>query len=538
MPDRTETQRGPERTGERPANRTERDVTNIADRIPYYRENIAADNQALDIDGYDANTWNTGRVLRFENNLFIASRDGTRIAGFMLGSDAQGETVSVLDMNKSPVILSVLKEKFGISPTPPIARAENARRAEEERRPEVQIDEGVESVLSVLRQISVEANGEKLAVTWPDARTLSHYLRTNGVPPARYAQYAHNIRDHAALLSSALQSSKFGGTVTFDGQHFLASDGKKTFMTTATRVLIKGQGGTHTTLRGESVAVKEKAENATCTEYRIGDTTEIHRKDGGLAVVKQGSSLRYYDGRNDRALIEKQGNDVRVNGPYSSVGARPTGDAAAYGREIAHNLRTPEAIGAFISQRFEGQDYNGATREYAGWVQNIAKPGGKVVQYKADIANHTQDWKTTLERGAGDCEDFALLAEGLLREAGITAFAMMVNPVHYEAVYFERAANGKYYVCTVGLQGFNRSTTTFTSLGEAVSKLWQGHGSGAQVALQNPRIRSQFANPRDPNRYPENAPGIFQLRQPNDPVGTSDMVTYADEEFYKNYVRE
>ncbi len=537
--------RKPEQNMQLPAVRAERGVTQIESKIPYYQKNIVPDGKPFDVEGYDASLWRINDVLRYENNIFVASKDGKTIHGFkIVGTDEQGEIYRQLNMSQYPEITSVLRQKFHITPIPPIVRAEQARQREEVRQPETRIDGSVESVLSVLQQISVEARGEKLAVTWPSASVLSRYLRTNNVPTTRYSQYVKNIRDHAALLSTALRSSSFGGRITFDGQNLYATDGRTTLMTTATRVLKKSPGGTFTTLDGNNVGMRE---NATTTQYTIQGRTEVHRRDGGLQLVQEGSTIRYYDGSNVKPLITKNGNDVSVSGPYGSVGVRPRGDTEAYGREIASTLRTPEAIGAFISQFYHGQDFNGNTAEHNAYLSSIQSTSEKPVRYVPDVGNQTQDWKKTLERGAGDCEDFALLAEGLLRQAGIRAFAMMVSPRHYETVYFEKASDGQYYVCTVGLRGFTRSTKTFPSLGTdrnvrpvrlgAVESLWEGSGSGAQVALRNPTIRAQFANPRDPNRYPENSPGIFQLRQPTDPVATSDMVEYSDEEFFAQYVR-
>lgn len=535
MPPPIEKQRRPEQSKETPSSRTERAVSQIENKIDYYRQNIVPDRQSLDIDGYDRSTWNVDRVLKFENYLFIASRDG-RIAGFQIVSrDQNGDQLAKLDMTKFPQIVSVLKEKFGIAPTPPVQRAEQARRNEEQRRPEARLDGTPESVLAVLQQISVESGGQKLSVAWPSATALSRHLRTNGVPVSRYSQYVANIRDHASLLSSALRSSSFRGTVTFDGQHFRATDGQRTLMTTATRVLVQGRGGAFTTLNGERVTVDEKA---TTTQYTIGSRIEIHRRDGGIQMSKEGSLIRYYDGSNSRSLIERNGNDVRINGPYGSVGMRPRGDVRAYAREIAVNLRTPEAIGAFISQFYYGQDFK-TLPQNAEWIGSIQQPGNNPIQYIGDGSHETvQDWSTTLARGAGDCEDFALLAQELLRQVGITSITMMVDPTHYETVYFEKAPGGGYYVCTVGLKGFSRSKESFATRGQAVETLWNGSGNGAQFALKNPEVREKFTNPDDPDAYPLNAPGIFALLQPGQQSGTSTMIQYSEEASLATYMRE
>lgn len=534
MPD-FEAQHRPEQQREAPVDRTERSIPQIESRIPFYRQNITKANP-LEIDGYDPKVWNTQNVMTFENNLFFASHDGVHIVGFQIvKKDENGDQISQLDMAKFPMITLALKEKFGIPVTPAPERAEKARRIEQDKRPEAHLDGSVESVLSALQQISVEAQGERLPMTWPSVEDLSHYLRANGVPPTRFGQYVRNMRDHANLLSAALRASSFRGEIRFDYQHLIASDGRTTLQTTATRVLKKVRGGNFTTLDSKPVSITEKT---ITTEYRVGGLTETHRRDGGLATRKDGKKLGFYDGSNSRPLMEKNEGHVTVDGPYGSVVVGRSGDAVAYAHEIAANLRTPEAIGAFVSQFYYGQDYKGETPENREWLQNIQKLEGNAVRYVGDGVRETiQNWQTTLSRGAGDCEDFALLAEGLLRQAGISSFAMLVEPKHYESVYFEQAADGQYYACTVGLKGFSRSTKTFPTLGAAAASLWEGGGSGAQFALTKPDVRAKFANPRDPNRYPENAPGIFQLRQPGDPGGNSDMIEYSDEKYFAQFVR-
>lgn len=529
MPNRNETPRAPEQTNERSVEaRTERGVNQIQSRIPYYRQNIVPANQSLELAGYPSSQWDTANVLKFESYIFIASRDKTRIAGFMLGRNAQGDTVTPFDVKAYPEIFTVLKDKFGIGVTPPVERAEQARRTEQERRPEARLDGSVESVLAVLQSISVESGGQRLNVTWPSATALSRYLRTNGVPVARYPQYIANIRDHATLLTNALRSSSFRGRIAFDGQHLIASDGTKTLMTTATRVLVKSSTGRFTTLTGQSVSVTERAAS---TEYGIGGRTEIHRRDGGLQMTQEGSLIRYFDGSNVRPLIEKDGDDIRVNGPYDSVGLYPGGDAEAYGREIAQKLRTPEAIGAFVSQFYRGQDYRNAG-QLAAWRQEIQRPTGNPVQYVGDPVDHAQDWKSTLRRGAGDCEDFALLAKGLLRQIGINSITMMVDPEHYETAFFEHAPGGGYYVCTVGLNGFIRSTQAYPTTGQAVATLWKGSGSGAQFALTKPEVRADVGS-----SYSASSPGIFALLQPGEQAANVDMIEYSNEAYLRNFVR-
>lgn len=510
-----ERQRGPEATKEKAPSKMET-----------YRQGIVPDSRTLDVDGYDSSTWNTGRVLKFKSYLFISSRDGRQIAGFqIIRSDAQGDVLGRLDMSKFPEITAVLREKFAPSSAPAVARAEQVRRTEQERRPEARLDGSVESVLRVLQQISVESGGNKLMVSWPSTGELARYLRTNNVPVSRYAQYIANMRDHASLLSNALRNSSFRGTVSFDGKRFTASDGSRTLITTATRVL-KQENGRLMTLSGERVSVSEKA---SAVEYIVGDRTEIHRRDGGLAVVRQGSTTEFYDGRNDRPLMSRGPSGVRVNGPYGSVGVRPSGNPDSYAREIAMTLRTPEAIGAFISQFYYTQDYKQGQLNVE-WMQQIQRSGNPV-QYVHDAVDHAQDWSTTLEKGTGDCEDFALLAQELLRQAGISSFAMLVGEKHYESVYLEKAADGGYHACAVGLKGFFRSPRSYPTAGAAVASLWEGRESGAQFALKNPQVKKTFGN-----SYPASSPGVFTLMKSGGSTA-ADMVEYSDEAYFRQFVR-
>jgi hypothetical protein len=94
----------------------------------------------------------------------------------------------------------------------------------------------------------------------------------------------------------------------------------------------------------------------------------------------------------------------------------------AYADHIVENLRTPDAIASFISAHVT---FDGSGRD--GIVDYVSERGTQDVQHPL----------ATLERGTGDCEDFALLFEYMLEKAGVEALAMRKTSNHFMCVYFE-----------------------------------------------------------------------------------------------------
>lgn len=342
-----------------------------------------------------------------------------------------------------------------------------------------------ESLFRDVQSLSIMIAGERVSVSMDSSlgspELLASFLRKRGVTPARYAVCASALRQHLAVAENALQNTKLGPwKVVFVGNHFDLVSKNARLRTTMTSVLRFRGDGMASTLEGESVAVQERA---TTTEYRFGSKRELHRMDGTLQYRQQGDRKEYFDGSTtpimertkDRSFI------VGADGKRIDV-ARPVTKQSvdAYASEIASRLRSPEAIGAFVSQFWLSKDFKGATLENAEWLSRIRRDGANPVSFalEKDGVQDVQHWRRTLMRRSGDCEDFALLAKELLRKIGVESFAMRVKQDHFEAVYFEKAGveNGRqtYAVCTVGLLGFHRSVQTFPDLGSATKSLWAG----------------------------------------------------------------
>lgn len=525
----------PERVSNRPNeaplsgdSRAEQRVENVEARISRFQKGMKEVPEGLLVVDEQAREKTVRPVIAYGQYSFFMDRGELRA----LREDKDG--AEYMDMAKLDPTFRVAasamltgRTSAPVSPERPQMSTERPRLPE---RRETLVDETPESVLRALGEIRIESGRSMLGIKLPDARSLASTLRKNNVPPERFPQFVQNMREHAALLSNAISQRPafhdWQGEIGFAGEHLTAESGGERLITMANRVLVES-GGRITTFDGKAATFTD---NPTSKEVRIGDLREISRGDAGLQMTEQRGTIRYFDGNNSRPVMERVNGEVFIIGPNGQrVGMRPRGsvrspqDAIAWGREIAGNLRTPEAIGAFISQFQHGQDYKGAGRqEQQDWVKNVTLRGNPV-QYVAESGGqqNIQNWQTTLMLRTGDCEDFALLAQGLLELAGIPSFVMLVSPDHFEAVYFEVAPGGGYRVCAVGLRGFNRSTQVFPSLGEAARSLWN----------------KQTTNATSGARYVSDAQsdGIFVQGQ----NGTDDsgIVDYSNEAYFRQFVR-
>ena len=94
-----------------------------------------------------------------------------------------------------------------------------------------------------------------------------------------------------------------------------------------------------------------------------------------------------------------------------------------YLSELARTLRTPEDIETFLQQH----------------VRYSSEPQGE---------DHWQTAQETLERGEGDCEDFAFLGQEILQRQG-KASHVISPPGHAVCVWIEKRADGNYDVYTL-----------------------------------------------------------------------------------------
>ncbi len=130
---------------------------------------------------------------------------------------------------------------------------------------------------------------------------------------------------------------------------------------------------------------------------------------------------------------------VSPNHPLSTQTTRPH---AAHGhntsitpdqclRKIAQTLRTPEDIGTFLRQH----------------IRYSREPKGE---------DHWQTAQETLDKGEGDCEDFAFLAQAILTLQGKTAHVVS-PPGHAVCVAIARRPDGKYNSYGFDEHGCNRN---------------------------------------------------------------------------------
>ncbi len=394
-----------------------------------------------------------------------------------------------------------------------------------------------ERLLESIRSIRISADGRDVPVSI-DAKLssdtgLQRLLQRNSISAARYPAYAQNMRDHARVLSAAL-AGKNPRSVSFDGLRFSVVDGSRTIVSTATRAYALDASGNVSTLSGTRVDFQDKPNGF---EVTVNGQREIHRTDGGLAMTEQGGVRQFFDGSNQVPILEQRNGETFIVGANGArVGMKPRGsmrsfaEAGEWGADIAQRLRTPEAIGAFVSQFFYGQDYLKGS-EQAEWKANQIQKPASAIQYQQESAQDVQHWQRTLLQRSGDCEDFALLAQGLLSQAGINSFATMVTPSHYESVFFEPAGidqSGRetYFVCSVGLRGFQRSTQPFSNLGEAVQSLWDPMNSRASSP-------SQFVL----KGGPAGAVIHDQPKNPSDKKGDVYTAEYGDEAYFRQFIR-
>ena len=342
-----------------------------------------------------------------------------------------------------------------------------------------------ETLFRDVQSLSISIAGEKVLVSIDgepaSPQQFESFLRKRGITPARYAVCVNALRQHLDVAENALRSvTSRPWKVVFRGNHFELQSGDARYFTTMTSVLRFKDAKSATTLDGQSVSVQERP---TSVEYRFGSTRELHRMDGTLQYREEGDRKQYFDGSSTPLMERTNGRSYIVGADGQRIDvARPVtkNSVDGYISDIASKLRSPEAIGAFVSQFWLSKDFKGATPENAEWLSQIQRSGANPVNFTLEKSakQDVQHWRRTLLLRSGDCEDFALLAKEFLRRVGIESFAMRVKQEHFEAVYFEKAGieNGRqtYAVCTVGLLGFHRSKETFSDLGSAVKSLWVG----------------------------------------------------------------
>ncbi|MBP9850497.1 MAG: hypothetical protein KBC47_02290 [Candidatus Peribacteraceae bacterium] len=492
--------------------------------------------------------WKLSSVKVLGDLHFIPGRDGrSLLIGTLKTVNGKDQWQRLNPESLSPSLVMAAKLSLGLQPrlaepqvqTTPVRPKE--RKTETPKTPERRTERVApgtektpEKVLEALRGISVSADGRDVPVSFDASMSspsgLQSLLRKNGISASRYPTYVKNMNDHARILSDALSGKNPNG-VSFDGLKFSVRDGSRTLFTTATRVLVRDQSGNISTLIGNSANFRDLPNGF---EITLNGHREVHREDGSIQMAQEGGTQQFFDGDNRTPLMElRNGETFIVAASGERVPMKPRGalrnfsEAATWGRQIAQKLKTPEAIGAFVSQFYYGQDYN-ESAERSNWRGNQIQNQSSAIRYQPEGRGQqdVKHWQRTMLDRSGDCEDFALLAQGLLEQAGINSFAMLVTPLHYESVYFEPAGNDEsgrptYFACTVGLMGFKRSTKAYAQLGQAVNSLWDPQGSRASSP-------ATFVY----KGGPDGAIIHDQPKNPSDTKGEVYMAEYAAEEAY------
>ncbi len=510
----------------------------------------------------DARTWDLKNVVNIGDFYFISGKNQTppqrgapsTYPMQIVRIDGEGHLSEATDV--PPAIVGAAAKKImqmrGLAPAAPAAPPAEAPPRPEQPRPPAAAPERVrqndgsdiQSVFDALQfgPVTVgDASAEvRLSENLSTPVKLASFLRKNGIPVARYPTYTRTMQEQHASLSKVLAKSSGNWNVRFNGLNFEATAGEYVIKTTATDVLIKGGKYRSETslISGTTVGIMSKSSGS---EYNYGDgTKEYHRTDSLQYRRKPDGTIQFFDGSNKQPTMEKKGDNITVFGPDGSgvdVLRRPKeADADRYINELAAKLKTPEAIGAYLSQFYLTHEYKGGS-EHQSSLRVLQSPGKAPVNYQADPqgVQDVQRWDETLVKGKGDCEDYALLGQELLERAGIHAFAMMVDANHYQTAFFEPAGvdvNGRqqYHVCNVGLSGFQRSKATFTDLGEAAKSLWSGGGSAVDTVL----------NAKEKKDSGVEGGGIVVQGMPkskNDRDGEVGVVSYKDQNYYKYYIR-
>lgn len=412
-------------------------------------------------------------------------RDEILRRGSELGWNLKKEASSAQTASVSP-----LEKKQASEPAKEVAPRQSApepmpqQRQAREQVTESSSGSSAEALFRTVQSLSIMIAGERVSVSIngepSTPQQLESFLRKRGVTPARYEVCAKALRQHLLNAEKALKNTNSGPwKVIFRGNHFEFQSNNARFITTMTSVLRLSDDHRVATLEGESVSMRE---HSTTVEYHFGSKRELHRMDGTLQYREEGDRKQFFDG-SSTPLMERTKDAsyvVGADGQRVDV-ARPVTKQSVdgYVSEIASKLRSPEAIGAFVSQFWLSKDFKGATLENAEWLTEIKKDINPVkFALEKSGKQDVQHWRRTLLLRSGDCEDFALLAKEFLRRIGVESFAMRVKQDHFQTIFFEKAGmeNGrqKYAVCSVGLFGFHRSTETFTDLASAVKSLWQG----------------------------------------------------------------
>ena len=199
------------------------------------------------------------------------------------------------------------------------------------------------------------------------------------------------------------------GGVTTD---YHAVDGGVRFRKSPGAVQTFDDGGS---TRPSTVTVLGSGAEIRCTETADPRSRIVTQQLGrGSYVLDRLGGAPVGNFRDFRAKVEA--GQIRVN-PGKDI-------REEYADYITRNLRSPQAIANFVSR-------------FAALGSSIQRSDA-VVDWQSDFGGADEQHPlVTLERGEGDCEDFALLFQYLLKKAGTNSMAVRLASNHFGSVHFE-----------------------------------------------------------------------------------------------------
>lgn len=459
-----------------------------------------------------------------------------------------------------------------------------------------------------------------------------NFFRTRNIMPDRMGDFVRYVERGARQLDAYVRRrSETWQTqnwrVNFDGQDCYTTCDAFTGRAIASPagILRMGQDGSMQTEDGRGVRREEGRGGETVltvnnsANSRIGE--RLRYRPGGLMsrdVYEGGylSRIEFYDGRANRpnmirslreqtvALPTREGATETTNytlrankvyilgedGPPHTDYQTETGDTAVirqegaqlterrqnlerYAQQLARNLRTPEAVGAYIADILSDSDEHGHSSRNSSTIRWTDDGGYQDVQHPLE----------TLFTGRGDCEDQAGAARYLLSLLNPPVRAEVINVTsnHFQCVYVEESRDDEgrpqYNYCRLeGGRGFYRSPRFYSTPGEAVRSSWDtrsGYTSSAQMDLAYLNGRDGYGGTRferqlqaapdeatrqqmreyyaQLQRIVENGGGVTTLAPPSfeqsmltnidgvssNSAGHSQPVAYNDNEYWMSIVR-
>jgi hypothetical protein len=357
------------------------------------------------------------------------------------------------------------------------------------------------------------------------------YVQKFNIPPTRIDEHVAALKDMAARVEQAAKQRGWNPSdveVASDGCTVTAvSRGKNESIRASHTQLLRAAANPPTSpgKKGGKMTVwesitdgsrVEESPTSTGTEYvstgKNGRVRIVELRDGRI-LREQGAgnipeASTFYDGSaaspriirvtTAKATVQLDarggGKSVTLNrgmhvvgegGPIEMRRPRNAKEAEEYLRDVAVKLRTPEAIGAFVSSYLTKEDRT------ASGGRRIA--GLSTVNFKAEKAGeqYIQSAIETVMKGSGDCEDFAVLANKLMTLAGHPSVVARESFNHYVCAYLEKVGR-EYVLCTIDTAGFKRLPRLYLTAADAMAAVWHGRErSGVDWELKSTRGMSQ-----------------------------------------------